>query len=332
MSTLLVASTGGHLAQLAQFAPRLRGEGDMGQRIWVTFDTPQSRSLLAGQEVVFVRHTHSRDYLSVARNTMLAPRLLRERGVGAVVSTGSGIALSFLPPARALGIASHYIESAARSTGPSLTGRIMARVPGVNLYAQYPSWAHGRWRYAGSVFDGFRATRPARSAAGPSRIVVALGAIGGFGFRRLLERLTRILPSDAEVLWQTGATDVAGLRLEARPSLPAHELHEAMRRADVVVAHAGIGSALDALAAGRYPLLVPRQKRYGEHVDDHQEQIAAELAQRGLALACSVEDLDYEKLLTASGRGVESDEPPPFDLYGTESPPAGGCGHRPSGQ
>ncbi len=58
-----------------------------------------------------------------------------------------------------------YIESAARATGPSVTGRLMARVPGVQRYAQYRAWATGRWRYGGSVFDaftGWTARPPAR--------------------------------------------------------------------------------------------------------------------------------------------------------------------------
>ena len=90
------------------------------------------------------------------------------------VSTGSGVALSFLPLAAAHGIPAHYIESAARVMEPSLTGRLLQRVPGIRLYRQYPDAARGKWRYAGSVFEGFEAamtpTRPVR------RIVVTLGS------------------------------------------------------------------------------------------------------------------------------------------------------------
>jgi hypothetical protein len=53
------------------------------------------------------------------------------------VSTGSAIALSFLPVARLRGVPCHCIESAARSASPSQTGRLLRRVPGVRLYTQY---------------------------------------------------------------------------------------------------------------------------------------------------------------------------------------------------
>ena len=52
LTTLLVASTGGHLKQLHQLHRRLTTIS--GPYVWATFDTPQSRSLLEGEEVEFV--------------------------------------------------------------------------------------------------------------------------------------------------------------------------------------------------------------------------------------------------------------------------------------
>ena len=128
--------------------------------VWATFDTPQSRSLLAGQRVFHVRYTAPRDLSNTARNAREAIRLVRSLRPTHAVSTGSAIAVSFLPVAAAFGARCHYVESAARSDGPSLTGRIVRRVPSVSTYTQYPSWAGRRWQYAGSVFDDFMAARP----------------------------------------------------------------------------------------------------------------------------------------------------------------------------
>ena len=61
----MVASTGGHLKQLERLAERLEGVGD--ELVWVTFQTIQSQTLLTGRELVFARHTHSRDVLGTAR-------------------------------------------------------------------------------------------------------------------------------------------------------------------------------------------------------------------------------------------------------------------------
>ena len=40
--------------------------------------------------------------------------------------------------------------------------------------------------------------------------------------------------------------------------------------ADVIVGHAGPGTIIDALEAGRVPVILPRLARFGEVVDDHQ--------------------------------------------------------------
>jgi UDP-N-acetylglucosamine transferase subunit ALG13 len=65
------------------------------------------------------------------------------------------------------------------------------------------------------------------------------------------------------------------------------EVLESMRRADVVVCHAGAGSILCARRAGHKPVVVPRLKRFGETVDDHQVEFAAALAAEGSVVAVS---------------------------------------------
>jgi UDP-N-acetylglucosamine--N-acetylmuramyl-(pentapeptide) pyrophosphoryl-undecaprenol N-acetylglucosamine transferase len=318
VSTLLVAASGGHLVELYQLRPRLTGVDE--DVVWVTFDTPQSRSLLAGEEVVFVEDAPTRDAGAVVRNLGPAIRLLRRPDVTSVISTGASIALSFLPLARARGIPTHYIESATRAVAPSLTGRLLQSLPGIALYAQHRSWAYGRWRWAGSVFDGYATERrPARPAL--RRVVVTLGSHPHFGFRRLVERLVATLPAGAEVLWQTGATDVRGLPVQARRAVPHAELRAAMADADLVVAHAGVGSALAALDAGKAPLLVPRDPAFGEHVDDHQLQVAYTLQKLGVATVRRVGDLTAETLADAASlRAARVRTPAPFVLAEAGSP------------
>jgi UDP-N-acetylglucosamine transferase subunit ALG13 len=321
LSTLLVASAGGHLKQLLRLAPRIpQLDRDV---VWVTYRTSQSESLLAGQRVVFGRPLESRDYAGVAANMWLAARLFHQQGdrFARVISTGSAIALSFIPVARAHGIPCHYIESAARAAHPSQTGRLLRRVPGVALYTQYEAWASPPWRYLGSVFDDFVAELDRRPRAGLRRVVVTLGTSAMYGFRRLVERVASILPAGVEVTWQTGVTDVGGLGIPARPFIPADELDRAIRQADVVVTHAGTGSALSALEAGRCPVLVPRRRGKGENVDDHQELLAAELARRGLAIDARAETLTLADLVTSMRRRVTRRlDPPPLHLVTDKQP------------
>lgn len=306
MTALMVATNGGHLAQLVELGERL--DGIEADRLWITFDSPQSRSVLAGRRRLFIREIDERDVAGVLRGAACARRLLRDLSVSAVVSTGSAIALSFLPLAALHGIPAHYIESSARVAEPSLTGRVLAWVPGVRLYRQYPHAARGRWRYAGSVFEGFE-TLPG-TARDVRKVVVTLGS-GVHGFRRLVDRLLAILPPGLDILWQTGSTRIEGLGIAGRAAVPAAELERAIREADVVVAHAGCGSALTALGAGKYPVLVAREGRHGELVDEHQMQLAGWLGQRGLALHRTPENLRFADLVDAAGRRVARRADPP---------------------
>lgn len=312
MADLLVASGGGHLAQLYRLANRLPQACQ--ERTWITFDTPQSRSLLAGQDVHYLPYTGSRAYVQTARNALSAHGILRGRRYQRVISTGAAPALSFLPMTLLHRAEPIYIESAARSSGPSLTGRVLGRTPGIRLFTQYERWADHTWRYAGSVFDGFEPA-PSRRAPEIRRIVVTLGTIG-FEFRRLLERLIEIIPAEVSVLWQVGGTATDRLPIEAVATLSSDQLDHELRGADVVVAHAGIGSALAALDAGRCPVLVPRERAHCEHIDDHQEQIADELNARGLAIHRSVDELTYADLERAAGLAVATrSDVPPLSLY-----------------
>jgi UDP-N-acetylglucosamine--N-acetylmuramyl-(pentapeptide) pyrophosphoryl-undecaprenol N-acetylglucosamine transferase len=306
---LLVANDGGHVKQLHSLAPRLPLPAE---QLWVTIDSPQTRSLLAGQAVEHLRGSKPRDVLTAARNAVSAERLFREHDVELVVSTGSSLAVAVLPLAVRRRIETVYIESATRIDGPSAAGRLLARLPPVRTLTQHARWADDRWRYRGSVMDGFareRGTAPDRLR----RVVVTLGSSEHYGLRRLLERLVEVLPPDADVVWQTGSTDVTGLPIQARPAMPAAELTAAIQAADVVVAHAGTGSLVVALESGKLPVLVPRRAARGEHVDDHQEQIAAWASSMDLALAREADEVTLDDLLEAAASTVRRvDAPPPI--------------------
>ncbi len=297
---LLVANGGGHLSQLAHLYPRLP---DLGQRpVWVTSENSQSRALLAGELVIWAPAVAPRDVVNVAHCFGLARKMLRHRPA-MVISTGSGIALGFLPVLAAGGVPAHYVESATRAVGPSLTGRILGKVPHVNMYTQHEQWASARWTYTGSVFEGFAAVPRSPMPQQISKVVVTVGSLK-FPFERMLQRVADLIPRDAEVLWQVGSSDVHDIGIEARRSVPADELAAAIAESDLVIAHAGTGSALTAHEAGRCPLLVRRETAFGEHIDDHQAQTADYLAGLGLAVSRRVSELREEDLWEAVGREI----------------------------
>lgn len=117
---LLVGSSGGHLAQLLALRPWYQGRS----RAWVTFDTPDARSLLDGEEVIWAHHPTTRNLKNLIRNLWLAWRVFRRREVAAVVTTGAGVALPFVMLARSRRIPAIYIEVYDRIDSPTLSARL----------------------------------------------------------------------------------------------------------------------------------------------------------------------------------------------------------------
>jgi len=313
VKVLLAASQGGHLQELITLRSRVVPGG--GGAIWLTSNPTQVRSAVAGDEVVLVRHAGQRDVVNVLADLLPSIRALWSYRPMAVVSTGAAIALAVFPAARLCGIETHYVESAARTNGPSLTGRILRWLPGTHCYTQWEMSARRGWDFAGSVFDGFVA-EPAARATSVRRVVVTLGTQQRYGFTRLIMKLLEVVPRSAEVFWQVRRQDAVDLGLVAHCRVPATELAQEIQKADVVVAHAGIGSALMALEAGKCPVLVPRERRYGEHVDDHQALIGRQLSSGGLAVVRTVEQLRFADLDMAARQHVRSTGAPALDLRG----------------
>ena len=60
--------------------------------------------------------------------------------------------------------------------------------------------------------------------------------------------------------------------------------------------------------------MVPRRPERGEHVDDHQLQLAKRFAERGLVVSAEVEAIDEHLLDEAASKVATQVTPPPFDL------------------
>lgn len=307
---LLVASPGGHIDELYDFVPRLTSVGT--ERVWVTTANAQTTRLLADEIVEWVPPVASRQGGRAAASLPRAIALVRRHRPSLTVSTGAAMALPYLLAARMHGVETHFIESATRLQGPSMTGRVMARVPGTLLHHQGFGRPVPRWEDVGSVFDAY-APGPASGGRRIGRVVLTLGT-ERYPFPRALEQLAQALPADAEILRQVGHTPVTDAHGPCRRWVPGDELARAVAEADLVVTHAGVGSVLSALRAGRHPVVLPRLARLGEHVDDHQLQLARMLAERGLASIATPEDDLVPILVDAARRTIITDLSQPVQL------------------
>ncbi|MCZ2846564.1 glycosyltransferase [Modestobacter sp. VKM Ac-2978] len=302
---VLAASTGGHLAQLVRLAPGLGASADS---LWITFPTAQSESLLAGRNVLHVPYIRPREGVKIARAfRSILPRLRAEE-FDAAVSTGSALALAALPAAHLAGIPTLYIESVSRVNGPSVSGRVLAAMRFAQLRTQHPGWAGGRWGTHPSVFSAFRmAPRPVQRQ-GQARLFITLGTLRGYPFHSIVDRVLELGLADEHTVWQLGETEPAvELPGQVHHELPARDFERHAREADVVITHAGVGSVLGLLEMGIAPIAVVRRRSRGEHVDNHQQQLADLMKSSGIGFAVEVDELCPEVVAAAARVRVETD-------------------------
>ncbi len=133
MRILLVASSGGHLAQLMPLRPWWQQH----VRRWVTFDSVDARSVLADEDVLFGYSPTTRNVPNLLRNTVMARRVLRGFRPDLVLSTGAGIAVPYLWLAHRYGARTAYLEVVDRIDTATLTGRLV--YPATDTFlAQWP--------------------------------------------------------------------------------------------------------------------------------------------------------------------------------------------------
>lgn len=297
---LMVASTGGHLEQLYLWSTQWQ-KIEKREFLWVTFETSQSTSLLAGQNVSFIPYVAPRDWRAGLRSLRPLTRIIRTFRPDRVISTGAGVAVAGFLAAATVPIPCTYIESLARVNKFSVTGRVVSRFPGVERYVQHSRLKRRGWSDAGSIVDAFSVHTCSVRDPHMWRILLTVGTIRPYGFDRLLRTLDGLLEPRDEVVWQIGNSVYRPNSGDVRTNMARHELMEKAEWADVIVSHAGVGSILSALQAGKVPIVVPRRREYGEHVDDHQIEIAEFVSTRGLGLQVEADELTRDHLVRAAG-------------------------------
>jgi UDP-N-acetylglucosamine transferase subunit ALG13 len=100
-------------------------------------------------------------------------------------------------------------------------------------------------------------------------------------FKRLIDEVERlaacgVLPTPVYV--QHGHTPFGSNHCIGQAFLNNAEFESRVAEASVIIVHAGAGTILQVVHAGKVPIVMPRRSAEGEHVDDHQHELATFLA------------------------------------------------------
>lgn len=129
-------------------------------------------------------------------------------------------------------------------------------------------------------------------------ILITLGTIP-YPFDRVVDWLEILLDKgliSEPVFFQHGVTDVSSIKnytsVTTRAILYQEEINEIIQNSRLIISHAGQGSTTKLARTDKSFIIIPREKRYREHIDDHQLDFASKVsAEFGICYCVSLTDL-----------------------------------------
>ncbi len=100
---------------------------------------------------------------------------------------------------------------------------------------------------------------------------------------------------------QTGNSVYEPKNCEFFKFVGAEKFDSLYREADTIICHAGAGSIINAMKNNKHLVIVPRLKKFGEHNDDHQLDLAEAMERKKKAICVR----DVENLAGAIGAAKE---------------------------
>lgn len=125
-------------------------------------------------------------------------------------------------------------------------------------------------------------------------ILVILGT-QKFQFNRLLKMIDDLLDEKTikeEVIAQIGNSDYCPKNFSYVKFFSHEDFIKKINECDIVITHGGVGSISNALRFHKKTIVVPRNSKYNEHVDNHQYELTKKYSELGYILSAT----DYEEL------------------------------------
>ncbi|WP_367378406.1 glycosyltransferase [Enterococcus gilvus] len=123
-------------------------------------------------------------------------------------------------------------------------------------------------------------------------------------FNRLIRSIDE-LSLNEKVVIQTGYSNYIPQNVEWKKFYDYDEMNELISKSDICITHGGPATFMNVLEKGKIPIVVPRQKKYGEHVNNHQLSFAKRIVLQGYKLLV-VEDTKKLKYYIETARADDA--------------------------
>lgn len=135
-------------------------------------------------------------------------------------------------------------------------------------------------------------------------------------FGRLVEAIDRWKGDGSllkEIVIQTGFSTYEPRYCEWKAFFTFDEMKALIEKAEIVITHGGPSSFIVPLQIGKIPIVVPRQKRFGEHINDHQMDFCKAVAERqgNIIVVDDIAELknvirDYDDIVSSMPADIKS--------------------------
>lgn len=135
-------------------------------------------------------------------------------------------------------------------------------------------------------------------------------------FNRLLQKIDELKEKgiiNEEVIMQTGFSTYEPKYCTWSSLLPYSQMVQNVKEARIVITHGGPASFIMPLQIGKTPIVVPRQKKFDEHVNNHQVDFSKAVAERmgTIITVVDINDLEntivnYDSIVEKMNQGITS--------------------------
>ena len=135
-------------------------------------------------------------------------------------------------------------------------------------------------------------------------------------FNRLVQEIDNLKRDGViteDVIIQTGYSTYEPKCCQWNKLIPYKQMIKNVEDARIVITHGGPASFIMPLQIGKTPIVVPRQHKFEEHINDHQVEFATNVAER-MGTIIPVEDItqlgkiimNYDQIVAGMGKGMSS--------------------------
>ena len=131
-------------------------------------------------------------------------------------------------------------------------------------------------------------------------------------FNRLIKKVDDLIIKE-KVIVQTGFSTYIPEYCEAHKMMSFEKMQQTLRDARIVITHGGPSSFIEALQFGKVPIVVPRQEKFHEHVNNHQVDFTKLIAEKmnNIIPVYDIDDLkmtidNYDQIAETKNAGESS--------------------------